>query len=146
MTCEEIFPAAPPSRLTELEQRLGAKLPDAYRAYLGTQDGGALAGYNNVGIEVIFGVGEVPRWASLWRSLDSSGDVIPEGCIPVGADGGGGLFLLAVTGEDRGAVWYQSSELEEDDSGVVFPVVRDRLAGTWGEFLSSIGPLEDRRT
>ncbi|MDI3404230.1 SMI1/KNR4 family protein [Streptomyces cavernicola] len=145
MSCEETFPAAPPSRLTELEQRIGAKLPDAYRAYLGTQDGGAPGGYNHVGIEVIFGVGEVPGWASLWRFLDSSGDVIPDGSIPVGADGGGGLFLLAVTGTDRGSVWYQSGELEEDDSGAVLPVVRERLADTWGEFLASIGPLEDRR-
>jgi hypothetical protein len=125
-----------------LEERLGARLPEPYRAYLSTQDGGALEGYNNHGLEIILGIGEVPQWSSLWYLLSQDGDVLPAGCIPVGSDAGGGLFLLAVTAEDRGSVWYQSSELEEDDAGVSHPVVLERLADSWDEFLASIEPLE----
>jgi cell wall assembly regulator SMI1 len=84
LTYEETFPPAPASRLEELEQRLGARLPEPYRAYLGRQDGGALEGYNNHGIEIILGIGEVPRWSSLWYLLDKESDVLPEGFIPVG--------------------------------------------------------------
>nr|WP_238350729.1 SMI1/KNR4 family protein [Kribbella shirazensis] len=142
MTYRETYPAVPASRLMELEERLGARLPESYRAYLAAQDGGALEGYNNHGIEIILGIGEVPKWSSLWYLLGQDGDVIPAGCIPVGTDAGGGLFLLAVTAQDRGSVWYQSSELEEDDEGVSHPVVLERLADSWDEFLASIEPLE----
>jgi hypothetical protein len=138
----ETYPAAAASRLIELEDHLGARLPEPYRAYLAGQDGGALEGYNNHGIEIILGIGEVPQWSSLWYLLGQDGDVIPSGWIPVGTDAGGGLFMLAVAAEDPGSVWYQSSELEEDDAGVSYPVVRERLADSWTEFLSSIEPLE----
>lgn len=137
---EETYPAAPSSRLVELEEQLGARLPEPYRAYLATQDGGALQGYNNHGIEIILGIGEVPRWSSLWHLLGRASDVIPAGCIPVGTDAGGGLFLLAVTDRDHGSVWYQGSEVEEDDAGALRPVVRERLADSWDEFVSSIEP------
>jgi hypothetical protein len=142
LTYEETFPPAPASRLEELEQRLGARLPEPYRAYLGRQDGGALEGYNNHGIEIILGIGEVPRWSSLWYLLDKESDVLPEGFIPVGSDAGGGLFLLAVAGADRGSVWHQSSETDVDATGAISPVSRERLADSWDEFLSSIEPLE----
>ncbi|WP_350279727.1 SMI1/KNR4 family protein [Kribbella sp. HUAS MG21] len=138
---QETYPPASPSRLSELEEQLGERLPESYREYLAVQDGGALEGYNNHGIEIVTGIGEVPKWSSLWYLLSQDGDVIPTGWIPVGTDAGGGLFLLAVTGEDRGSVWYQSSELEEDDEGVTSPVVRERLADSWDEFLASIEPL-----
>ncbi|MEU8223709.1 SMI1/KNR4 family protein [Kribbella sp. NPDC048915] len=142
-TYARTYPPAAPSRLTELESKLGARLPEPYRAYLSTQDGGALEGYNNHGLEIVTGIGDVPRWSSLWYLLSVDGDVIPAGWIPVGTDAGGGLFLLVVTGEDSGSVWYQSSELEEDDEGVTTPVVRERLADSWDQFLASIEPLEE---
>lgn len=142
LTYEETFPAAPASRLAELEERVGARLPDPYRAYLAVQDGGALEGYNNHGIEIILGIGEVPKWSSLWYLLDQERDVLPAGFIPVGSDAGGGLFLLAVTGADRGSVWHQSSEVEVDDAGVTSPVSRERLADSWDDFLASIEPLD----
>ncbi|MGH3351810.1 MAG: SMI1/KNR4 family protein [Nocardioides sp.] len=138
LTYEEAFPGAPASKLTELEARLVAKLPEPYRAYLSTQDGGALEGYNNQGLEIIFGVGDVPEWASLWHRLSQDSDVIPTGFIPVGTDAGSDLFLLAVTGTDRGSVWYQSNEMEEDDAGKLTPVESERLADSWDEFLASI--------
>jgi hypothetical protein len=141
LTYTTVYPPAPPSRLADLEEQLGTRLPDTYRAYLTRQDGGALEGYNNHGLEIVTGIGEVPRWSSLWCLLEQDGDVIPAGWIPVGADAGGGLFLLVVTGEARGSVWYQSSELEEDDEGVTTPVVRERLADSWDDFLASIRPL-----
>lgn len=143
LTYEETFPAAPASKLAELEERLGATLPEPYRAYLATQDGGALEGYNNHGIEIILGIGEVPQWSSLWYLLSQESDILPAGFIPVGSDAGGGLFLLAVAGSDRGSVWHQSSETEEDDSGTITPVSRERLADSWDSFLSSIEPLEE---
>lgn len=142
LTYEETFPAAPTSKLEELEKRLGVRLPEPYRAYLATQDGGALEGYNNHGIEIILGIGEVPKWSSLWHLLDQEAEFLPTGHIPVGSDAGGSLFLLDVTGPNPGSVWYQSSEMEQDDNGVTSPVVLDRLADSWDEFLSSIKPLE----
>lgn len=143
LTYEETFPAAPASKLGELEERLGVRLPEPYRAYLTTQDGGALAGYNNHGLEIVLGIGEVPKWSSLWYLLGQESDVLPAGFIPVGSDAGGGLFLLAVAGPDRGSVWHQSSEMEEDDNGAVTPVSLERLADSWDAFLSSIEPLEE---
>lgn len=137
---DKIYPAASMEKLADLEKRLGVTLPESYRAYLGVQDGGTLGGYNNHGIEIILGIGDVPKWSSLWYLLDIEGDVIPKGYIPVGTDAGGSLFLLAVAGQDRGSVWYQSSELEEDDSGVVSPVTFERLADSWDAFLTSIKP------
>lgn len=143
LTYEETFPAAPASKVEELEERLGARLPEPYRAYLATQDGGALEGYNNHGIEIILGIGEVPQWSSLWYLLGQEAEFLPPGYIPVGSDAGGGLFLLDVTGPDRGSVWHQSSEMEEDDEGAVTPVSRERLADSWDAFLASIEPVKE---
>lgn len=140
---ERTFPAAPSNKLVELEEMLGAGLPEDYRRYLVRQDGGALAGYNNHGIEIICGVGDVPKWSSLWHLLSTQSDVIPVGFVPVGSDAGGGLFLLAAAGADHGSVWHQSSETEVDAAGTVTPVSREHLADSWDEFLSSIEPLEE---
>lgn len=135
---DETYPAAASSRVADLETRLGTTLPKEYRTYLATQDGGTLAGYNNQGLEVIFGVGEVPEWASLWHVLEGWQDVLPAGFIPVGSDAGGSFFLLAISGHDKGSVWYWSSELEEDDSGEAVSVQHERLSDSWDEFLSSV--------
>ena len=140
---EQTFPADTSGKVVALEELLGARLPEDYRNYLRRQDGGALEGYNNHGIEIICGVGEVPKWSSLWHLLSTQGDVIPAGFIPVGSDAGGGLFLLAVAGADRSSVWHQSSETEGDAAGAVSPVSRERLADSWDEFLSSIEPSNE---
>lgn len=139
---ERTFPAAPSYRLVEFEEILGARLPEPYRDYLTAQDGGTFKGYNNHGIEIVLGIGEVPKWSSLWLLLSQEGEFLPAGHIPVGSDAGGSLFLLDVTGSNRGSVWYQSSELEEDDEGRTAPVVLERLADSWDEFLASIEPVE----
>lgn len=142
VTYRRTFPAAPSSKLAELEEVLGARLPEDYRSYLLAQDGGALEGYNNHGIEIILGIGDVPEWWSLWHILSQEAEFLPAGSIPVGSDAGGSLFLLDVTGSNRGSVWYQSSELEEDDEGRTTPVVLERLADSWDGFLASIAPVE----
>lgn len=143
VTYRKTYPAAPSSKLVELEELLGARLPEAYRDYLMTQDGGTFRGYNNQGIEIVLGIGEVPKWSSLWFLLRQEGEFLPAGHIPVGSDAGGSLFLLDVTGPNRGSVWYQSSELEEDEDGTTTPVVLERLADSWDEFLASLKPVEE---
>ena len=48
-----------------------------------------------------------------------------------------------MTGTDRGSVWYQSNEMEEDDAGELTPVESERLADSWDEFLASIEVLDE---
>jgi len=139
---DEQYQAAAPEKLDELERRVGRQLPASYREYLSVQDGGTLSPYNNEGVETIFGIGDVPEWASLWKELDAWDDVLPSGFLPVAGDAGGNIFCLSLRGDDAGSVWFWNHELEvaEDRSAASIEVTR--RADTWTAFLDSLQPVD----
>lgn len=133
-------PGAPADLITRLEQRVGRPLPDSYRDYLLHCDGGRLAA-NHEAVKTVFGIGEVPDWANMWKILDLFQDRVPAWLLPVAADEYGNLFAVSLRDDDRGSVWFWDHEEEADEGD---PPSEDNInlkAPDWPSFLESLQPL-----
>jgi hypothetical protein len=111
-----------------LEAELGRSLPDQYRRFLLTSNGGnpdrhavATAPFE-IEVRRFYSIGSIDgfvgvdiRWA-----LNGSGP-FPSGHIPIGEDQGGNSFILALDGPDRGAVYFWDHELELDQPNPEIP-------------------------
>lgn len=133
---------APPDQVARLEQRVGA-LPAAYRDYLLQQDGGRLAD-NTEAAKTIFGVGDLPDWASMWEALDTYADRVPPWLVPVAEDEYGNLFAISLRDEDKGSVWFWDHEGEGDEDDLPTDDNIELRAKDWPGFLASLEPLELR--
>jgi cell wall assembly regulator SMI1 len=130
-------PSATPERIAQLEARIGRTLPEAYRDYLLEQDGGRLDN-NDQAVKTIFGIGEVPDFASMWDKLDTYRDRIPAWLLPVANDDFGNLYAISLRPSDCGSVWFWDHE-EEADEGE--PPSEDNLesrAESWTQFLDGL--------
>jgi cell wall assembly regulator SMI1 len=133
-------PPASPELVARLEERIGQALPPEYRNYLLAQDGGRLDN-NNLSVNTIFGLGDVPDWASLWGVLDTYRDRVPGWLLPVADDDGGNLYAVSLRAEDFGSVWFWDHEGEpeyEDD-----PATEDNIelvVSGWVRFLEGLQP------
>ncbi|GIM95621.1 SMI1/KNR4 family protein [Paractinoplanes toevensis] len=127
-------------QIGELEQRLGAPLPDDYRAYLAEQNGGRLAS-NDQAAKTIFSLGnDQPNYASMNYMLNTYAGRVPPWLLPIVQDEYGNLFGVSLRPEDKGSVWFWDHE-EEADEGE--PPTEDnivRKADNWTGFLDSLRP------
>lgn len=134
-------PPAPAEQIDALEQRLGQALPDEYRAYLIEGDGGRFWD-NSEAAKTVFGVGDVPDWASLWDKLDAYDDRVPEWLLPVAGDEYGNLFCLSLRETDRGTVWFWFHEEEADEGETPTEDNLTYKAASWSAFLETLQPVE----
>ena len=127
--------------LTErLEEQIGRALPESYRDYLLSQDGGWLDG-NSEAVKNVFGLGEVPKSASMWRMLRTYAGRVPTWLLPVADDEYGNLFAVSLRPEDKGSVWFWDHEGEADEGE---PPREDNLtykAEDWPSFLNGLQPV-----
>lgn len=135
-----IEPPAPEERVDELERRIGAALPDDYRAYLIGQDGGRLDD-NDRAVKTVFGVGDVPDWADLWHKIDIYAGRVPSWLLPVANDEYGNLFCLSLRESDRGSVWFWDHEEEADEDESPSEGNLTPGAANWSAFLASLRPV-----
>lgn len=132
---------ASPELIDRLEQQVGRRLPDDYRDYLLRQDGGSLD-FNSEGVQSIFGLGEVPGYASIWENLQTYHDRVPRWLLPVASNFGGNIFAISLRTSDYGSVWFWDHE-EEADEGE--PPAEDNIelkAPSWSAFLEGLQPIE----
>lgn len=131
---------ARPELVARLEAQLGHPLPDDYRDYLLTQDGGRLAD-NDEAVINVFGLGEVPDWTSMWNKLETFHDRVPAWLLPVAQDAYGNLFAISLRPSDFGSVWFWDHE-EEANEGE--PPTEDNIqfkAPSWTGFLEGLRAL-----
>lgn len=131
---------APPERLAELERRIGRPLPAAYREHLLQQDGGRLS-ENNDAAKIVFGVGNVPDWASMWRKLDTYAGRVPGWLLPAASDEYGNLFAVSVRDDDEGSVWFWDHEAEADEGEPPTEENLEYRAKDWPTFLAQLQPI-----
>jgi cell wall assembly regulator SMI1 len=132
-------PAASPELIDRLERRIGRPLPDSYRHYLLQQDGGRLAS-NDQAVNTVFGLGDVPDWASMWDVLDTYAGRMPGWLLPVADDEYGNVFAISLRDGDRGSVWFWDHEEESGDNEEPAEDNIRRVASDWPAFLQSLGP------
>jgi hypothetical protein len=101
--------------LTALETTLRAKLPDAYRAFLLSNNGGVPspdivhvegAPGSPTDVQVFFGIDRSIQSSDLYWNMRTFSDRLPETMLPFACDSGGNLFCIYLTTEDAGSVIY----------------------------------------
>ena len=109
-------------KLMEFEQAYKLKLPDDYRLFLLTYNGGSpspeVVDFIEHGkkqsdiVNYLCGIHEGEYWASLEWHMEMFKQRIPAGFIPFGYDPGGNLFLLGTNDENIGKVYFWDHENE----------------------------------
>jgi cell wall assembly regulator SMI1 len=140
-------PPAPAKRITELEERLGAQLPDDYRAFLAEQDGGYVEADNALAVRAVLSVASTDGADNVWSNLDNytdaslndgetwSDDVVAlRPLLPVANDRYGNDFCLSLR---DGSVWFVDHEREDED-GVIEPIEVSCTADSWAAFVASL--------
>jgi SMI1 / KNR4 family (SUKH-1) len=116
---KERGPQVTEAAVTEFEAKLGATLPEDYRAFLLDVNGGQTARSHRVFTMRTHKVLEDETVLNSLNSLDDPDDRfniatrwewarkwLPREVIPVGYDGLGGTVVLVITGPRRGQVWF----------------------------------------
>lgn len=93
-------------------------------------------------MNTIFGLGDVPDWASVWGKLKTYQGRVPAWLLPVAYDDGSNLYAICLRPEDFGSVWFwdHEGEPEYDDD----PPSQDNIelvAPDWTGFLESLQPV-----
>jgi hypothetical protein len=144
----EEAPGPPPDgerAIERVEQALiGDRLPDPYRRFLLTHNGGTPdpAGfvyadesgpYTDSEVARFMGIGDtnydLEEWSEIYRGR------MPEELLPIAVDPGGNVICLAIAGANRGAVYFWDHEAESDPptwSNV------HRLADSFDAFLANL--------
>jgi hypothetical protein len=136
------------------EQRIGATLPDAYRAFILEVNGGRTTedhvqfrlrkGETN--LNTLYSLNNPSGGDLAYRAKSLSGK-LPSELIPIGADDFGSEVCIVVHGERRGEVWFFDKLNERPDDAnprVEWFKRRDmiRLAADFRSFMASLTPLE----
>ena len=137
--------------IEDVEERIGATLPEGYRRFLKTYGGGMFSEdvyYREHDRAVLFG------WLfeadEILDAIESFSEVLPESMVPIGDDGGGNLYCLGFTGSDENNVYFhdhsagwqadaQSYEErgEEVPADIRYQTVY-RIADSFEEFIESM--------
>lgn len=89
----------------------------------------------------MFGIGNVPDWGDLWKTLDIYADRVPHWLLSVAEDEYGSLFCISLRDSGHGSVWFWDHEEEADEAE---PPTEDNLtyrAASWPDFLESLQPV-----
>lgn len=129
--------------LDALEKRLGVCLPDDYRSFLLTIDGGRprkrdtfrIGKHNASLLDVLYSVRHEDEEYTLERMRLVFDDRIPEDLLPIGEDQGGSQICLGIGKENYGKVFFWDMEYEDEQPTYdnVYPI-----ADSFGEFLDSL--------
>ncbi|HET6410170.1 MAG TPA: SMI1/KNR4 family protein [Chthoniobacteraceae bacterium] len=117
--------------LAGFESQLGS-LPDDYREFITAHNGVSLSGTAQLRgpdkwpVETIEGIQDTEFWHEDY----------PKGSMPIGDDGSGNTYLMALTGELRGRIYFLDHELSSESQKPLgrLPLVADSFA----DFLARI--------
>lgn len=112
------------TQVEKLEQRLGAKLPEDYRRFLMTINGGRREGGGwelpeyDLAVDTFYGLrGDFYDLADAVDRLlrrEPGTDHFPPDTIPIGYELGGNPILMKYRGKDAGSVWFWDEMGDED--------------------------------
>jgi cell wall assembly regulator SMI1 len=119
-----IAPVAAPAtndRVVALETRLGAQLPEDYRAFLLRFNGGKplpaefrlASGRSGSDLHTLSALHE-GELCNLETKIYLLGPRIPPGVLPIGTDSFGNAICLVLAGERRGQIWFWDHERDLD--------------------------------
>jgi hypothetical protein len=106
------------NQLKEVESRINGKLPRSYREMLKTLGGVFFATevyYQDPQEKVPVMFGGFYEFHELLDSIEAHEEVLPDGIIPIGDDGGGNLYCLGLKGDDSGKVFFHDHGVGWDE-------------------------------
>lgn len=124
LNIELLAPAVDDARLAVFEAQIKCALPDDYRAFMMRYNGGRPkpsivdftlrdGSQSNAVVEGLLAIdSKIWNIEVTWRTLRSR---VPSETLPIGTDSFGNKFLLGITGEPRGKVFFWDHELETED-------------------------------
>lgn len=112
------------SEVCSFERTLNATLPESYRKFLINENGGRpdlnksfLIGNKglseDISVHYFFGL-HSGRIGSLEKKLSIFKGRIPTGFVPIGCDPFGNLFLIQISGENHGKIFFWDHERETE--------------------------------
>jgi len=153
---DERGPAVTDAAVSAFEKKIGAKLPDDYRAFLLAVNGGSTTTKHSVFrvrkstsvLNSLHSLDEAdPRFdlETWWRSIKTD---MPPYVLCIGHDSGGSRIILALTGTHHGEVWLLDAlnpRPEDANPRVEWFDRRDvvKLANTFCEFMLGLRPLNE---
>jgi SMI1/KNR4 family protein SUKH-1 len=105
------FQPASEAEVSQLEKLLGTRFPEGYRHFLlkyGNSYFEAETSFLDLEANPQPFIGEFYGAESLLKAIDDYSEELPAGIIPIGDDGGGNLYCLGLTGNDRNKVYYHN--------------------------------------
>jgi hypothetical protein len=151
---DERGPVVDEARVASFERVLGVPLPDDYRSFVLSTNGGSLSASNAhfVGprsfiVHCLSSLDDPDEGSRLNASHEYAADFPSDDLLEIGYDQGGNRVLLVVRGDHRGEVWFQrvtDGRPEGSNPRVLWHDRRDmkKLADSFDEFLGRLGPVE----
>ncbi len=148
VTISESYPPLSEEDVSQFERELGIDLPDDYRQFLLTHNGGRpepevfpVEGDPDASmVDWFLGIQE-GAYEDLRNHLKVFRDRVPPELLPIARDPGDNLIYIAVLGPNRGRVnfWDHEEEVEEGET----PDYRNvsLVAHSFEDFLHSLTPL-----
>lgn len=143
--------AATEKQIKAFEKQLACSLPDEYRSFLRTHNGGipnpdcvqvpGVPYIDNVGVGVLFYLqASKPKFNELTHELKRIGSILPKGHLPIA--GSSDVFTLSLKPKLFGCVYWWNHETDTSENDETF-VESDGhlLAGSFDEFLTRIALL-----
>jgi hypothetical protein len=108
--------------LATFESRIGATLPNDYRDYLLTHNGGKpnpcsfKVGRDSSRLHHVYGLHSGPAYCRLDRKYNMLRGRIPENTIPIADDPGGNKVCIVIHGTQKGQIYFWNHELESEST------------------------------
>ena len=142
---EEIKPYGKvnPQDLKAFEKANDVILPNDYKRFLATQNGGKPRQTTlqavHTDVHWLYGMYDydnAPDWANFFEAIDTYSGRLPSWYVPIGRDSAGNLFIMSLYEENRGLVaWWLHEQEAKDYADDYFDNVRI-LADSFTEFLA----------
>lgn len=147
MEFTRVGPPLSEADIASFEQQIGGTLPDDYRDFLVTTNGGVpeVRFVNDpvrelVGVEGFFSVGEVQGELSMSDALATWGGRYPNDMLPLALCGGSNLLLLTLGGQSTNPVYYWEHDGEANEGE---PARTDNLTQLATSFSGLLESLHD---
>ena len=120
---ENSFGEVSAANLNSFEVRAGMVLPDDYKTFLLSSNGGKVSpneidvpGQEAVLVDLLYGICEKRKPGDLEYEIARLSDTLTKAFLPIGHDPGGNSFLLGLEGTQSGRVYYWDSSLFFEES------------------------------
>jgi hypothetical protein len=137
---------ATPDEIKYFEQKIGVTLPQDYREFLLTQNGGIptkshvrVPNNRESVVQSIYSLTNPSKIYTIYHLIEVYRDRIPKDMLPIGDDPAGNLFLLGLnSGNSYGKVYFWDHEQEADNKEQPYYKNIYFVSNTFADFINDL--------